>query len=602
MSLRKLGIFFLILAAYSQNVEAKRHDENVVITAFNDEYTFSDKRNEVIHSRKIEYQATRHSETVQPHIFYNNIIKLDKAAGGKAQYRNANSPNVFHDDSKVCYFNIFLSGKDKKGKAEFKRTFTDAAHFTGVFFPNEYPILSGTVTFNIPSSLNGIELIDENFPSTGIDREETVADNGSRRITYSISQLPKEPSDPSSPDPLIHLPHISVKGYFPDTDSLYRYHKNIIDVDTVIADSNTLLPKLLASAESRIDTIAALYRFVQQSIRYVAYEEGEAAFRPETPAETLKKRYGDCKSMSLLLATLLNRSGIEAYIATVGTNSIPRLISDNPSLAAANHMICIVPDGGRKLFLDPTHEQISANHVPEWIRGKDAMMFTHDGYEMVTIPTSSPNPSDDIMTYTYFMDNSLLTGRVNRKLTEDMAEAFYSAISQVPSQRLDGILAKNLLPSYSAKIPADSIVMDRSTPGLITLDAPLINSAAINEIDGCIYLDLNTSNDPFTERVDTADRHSDYMLPLTGKITRRCNVSLPKGYKIVLPANYGSSCPQAKFSCEFSQNGNSVTMTKTMEITSRRIPIDDIPSWNRLLSEWDDHCNNQIELINENHK
>ncbi len=148
---------------------------------------------------------------------------------------------MFHDDSKVCFFNIFLSGKDKKGKAEFKRTFTDAAHFTGVFFPNEYPILNGTVTFTIPASLNGIELIDKNFPETGISREENIGSDGLRHITYTISKLPKEPSDPQSPKPLVHLPYISIKGYFPDTDSLYRYHKNIVDVDTVIAESENIL-------------------------------------------------------------------------------------------------------------------------------------------------------------------------------------------------------------------------------------------------------------------------------------------------------------------------------------------------------------------------
>lgn len=601
MTLRNLIILASILITYQSALEAKRPDENVVITSLNDEYSFSDKRNEVIHSRKIEYQATRHSETVQPHIFYNNIVKLDKASGGKAQYRNANSPNVFHDDSKVCFFNIFLSGKDKKGKAEFKRTFTDAAHFTGAFFPNEYPIVTGTITFNIPASLNGIELIDKNFPETGIFREENINTDGSRHITYTISKLPNEPSDPQSPKPLAHLPYISVKGYFPDTDSLYRYHQNILDVDTVIADSGNILKNLLCQAKSRNDTIEALYRFVQQSIRYVAYEEGEAAFRPETPAGTLKKRYGDCKSMSLLLATLLNRAGIKAHIATVGTNSIPWLISENPSLAAADHMICIVSDNGRKLFLDPTHEHISANHIPEWIREKDAMMFSDGTYEMVLIPQSSPITSDDIMTYTYTLDNGILTGRVNRKLTEDMAEWFYSGVSQVPSERFDGVLAQTLLPSNSSKVPADSIVMDLSTPGLIILDAPLVN-AAVNDVDGCVYIDLNTSNDRWTERIDTTDRRSDYMLPFTGKIIRKSTVTIPQGHKAALPPNYQASSPQAILSCEFSTDGNSIIMTKTVDIKSRRIPLADIQAWNRLVSEWNEHCNNQIELINENQK
>ena len=107
---------------------------------------------------------------------------------------------------------------------------------------------------------------------------------------------------------------------------------------------------------------------MQQNIRYVAFEAGEAAYRPDTPAEVMRKRYGDCKGMSLLLATLLNRAGIEARIAAVGTDVIPFRIAEAPSLAATNHMICIVPDGDSWLFLDPPHP------------GMDSRQRRHDVY------------------------------------------------------------------------------------------------------------------------------------------------------------------------------------------------------------------------------
>ena len=129
---------------------------------------------EVVHTVADEYLATRRSEKIQPHIFHDNNIRLDKASGGKPQYRNANSPTVFHDDSKVCFFEFFLSS-NKKAKAQFRRTFTDPAYFTGIFPLDEYPIRNKTISVDIPASLPGIELLDCNFPAEGIVRSDTKA-------------------------------------------------------------------------------------------------------------------------------------------------------------------------------------------------------------------------------------------------------------------------------------------------------------------------------------------------------------------------------------------------------------------------------------------
>ncbi len=153
------------------------------------------------------------------------------------KYRDVNSPTVFHDDSKVCYFDLYLKAKDKKGKAEFRRTFIDAAHFTGVFVEDEYPIIEGNITFKIPASLEGILLVDENFPDHGISRSEQTTADGSRIISYTITDLPKRPEDIASPPALASRPHISVRGYFADTDELYKYHYDLLKTDTTLAST-----------------------------------------------------------------------------------------------------------------------------------------------------------------------------------------------------------------------------------------------------------------------------------------------------------------------------------------------------------------------------
>lgn len=593
-SIISIGLF--VLASHAN--AAPRADENIVIADAADEYTFvpSPDGLQVRHTSRTEYLATKHSADVTPHVYYNDVIRLDKASGGKAEYLNINSPAVFHDDSKVCRLNLWLGKAGKKAKAEFRRTFLDPAHFTGVFVQDDYPVRRREIRFRIPASLPGISLTDENFPETGIVREEALEADGSRLISFTVTDQPPFPDDASAPSPLAALPHISVRGYFPDTDSLYRYQARINRVDTVLDGAPELVAAITAGATDRDEIIGKIYDYVRRTIRYVAYEEGEAAFRPDTPSETFRKRYGDCKSMSLLLATLLDRAGVEAHIAAVGTRDIPFLISENPSLSAANHMICIVPGRGDTLFLDPTQEAVSARHIPEWIRGKDAMMFMPDGYRMVRIPAESPLASDDVAEYGYVLTDGALVGRVSRVLREDMAGLLAAEIAAVPAKHKDAYLAKLLVPNGRASIPVDSIRLDESKSGVMRLEAPIANTVAVTEADGCTYLDLNTSGEPFTARVDTTDRRSDYELPFPARVERRTRVALPKGAKVTLPDDFSLSTPNADFNCHFFREGDVVGMVKTMLVKKTRVPLPEIPAWNKALSDWNSACNIQIEI------
>lgn len=585
----------IILAAA---VHAAAPDENVVITSGVEEYIFTKGKNgvEVRHSLTMEYQATRRAEKIQPHMFHSNIVTLDKVAGGKAQYRNANSPTVFHDDSKVCYLDIYLDRKDKKAKTQFKRTFTDGAHFTGMYPAEEYPVRSKRIIFRLPSTLPDITLVDRNFPSEGITRDDAVSPDGSRTITYTVTSLPEIPAEKNQPPLPSLLAHIMVRGYFPDCDSLYRYHQRLLDVDTVMPGIGATVAEITAGAAGRDEIIDRLYRHVQQNIRYVAYEEGEAAYRPDTPAEVVRKRYGDCKGMSLLLATLLNRAGIEAYIACVGTADIPFRISESPSLSATNHMICIVPDGASYLFLDPTHRQISARHIPQWISGKDAMMFTTDGYRMVDIPAASQLPSADILSYNYRLTPDGLAGIATRTCTEDMAESFMQAYSDVPAHHLNELLAKSLIPMQRASVMPDTIRYDTDTPGRIELSAPILNPTALTVADNVLYLDLNTASDMFTARIDTDDRTTDYEFPLKGRIVRRSAVVLPRGAKATLPQDFRLKACSADLSCTFSREGDLVTMEKVIDMHTSHLPLSEIAAWNKAVAAWKEACNQQIEV------
>lgn len=119
------------------------------------------------------------------------------------------------------------------------------------------------------------------------------------------------------------------------------------DIKAFIADLNKQHTSKEAIARS-------IVRYVQNDIRYLGNEDGIYSFKPRIPNEIFKRKSGDCKEKSWLLATALNQIGIEAYPALVNTYLSHKVKDQPPGFEAFDHCItCLFLDGDT-LFIDPT--------------------------------------------------------------------------------------------------------------------------------------------------------------------------------------------------------------------------------------------------------
>ena len=66
-----------------------------------------------------------------------------------------------------------------------------------------------------------------------------------------------------------------------------------------------------------------IYKWVQQNIKYVAFEDGMEGFIPRDASLVCSRRYGDCKDMASILTKMLQYSGVEACFVWIGTRSLP---------------------------------------------------------------------------------------------------------------------------------------------------------------------------------------------------------------------------------------------------------------------------------------
>ncbi len=172
----------------------------------------------------------------------------------------------------------------------------------------------------------------------------------------------------------------------------------------VRAEAERIVRALPAQATKR-EKIAALARYAQRDVRYVAIEVGVGGYRPHPPTEAIGKKYGDCKDKAVLLVDLLAAVGIEAYPVLIRLDRSGRIDRDFPSPFDFNHAIVAIradpaaglelppdaPVAGGYLFVDATQEiGSSLQWLSPHVQDQDALVVRGDrgqASELVRTPT-----------------------------------------------------------------------------------------------------------------------------------------------------------------------------------------------------------------------
>jgi tetratricopeptide (TPR) repeat protein len=112
--------------------------------------------------------------------------------------------------------------------------------------------------------------------------------------------------------------------------------------------------KIRQAANDPMQQTALTVRFVQDKIRYLYNGLGFGNYNPQSPDETWKLRYGDCKAKTLLLLAMLHELGIEAQPVLVNLNDQDGVSTMLPGFQAFNHILVRAKVDGKTLWLDGT--------------------------------------------------------------------------------------------------------------------------------------------------------------------------------------------------------------------------------------------------------
>ncbi len=266
----------------------------------------------------------------------------------------------------------------------------------------------------------------------------TVAEHDKYRVyTWNSSNLKIEAKDDN------RLANQQARGRFPAPDILFSSFQSWDEVGKwyggLQTDRVKPSPEVQAKAAelSKGDATdeaktAAIYKYVSTEFRYIGIAFGIGRYQPHTAAEVLANQYGDCKDKHTLLAALLAADGIKAYPALI--NSSHEIDPDVPSPGQFDHVIGVVPQGDKLLWLDSTPEVSPLGYLVGPLRDKSALLIADNKpATLVTTPADTPFPqSENIKIVGKLSDTDVLDARFDRTERGDAEVLFRAVFRKVP--------------------------------------------------------------------------------------------------------------------------------------------------------------------------
>lgn len=511
--------------------------ENVVIDERVREFTIEEKHGDISCVKVVDettYTATRTDSYADALTMYGDHISVDKASapGAKPYYRSWESSDAFYDGARICYMRIPLE-KGKKAKATFRLTYRDPEHFCRIFLTSSYHSLKSRTTVKVPPGLASRVRVTPYYLTDAISFSADTLADGSVSYTAESRDMPPYPSDDAAPSPSVSAPQLIVTGQFPDVGALYSYLKKFTGSEDYSDPGLKSLASEIAAGcgGSRTALIDSVTSWVRSNIRYLAVEHGEYAFRPDDPAEVLRKKAGDCKGSAHLIKALLRLNGLDGRLVWLGTRGdVPFDWDAVPALCSGNHVIaaCLLPD--TTIYIDGTAARARPGYIPPSIRGSRTMIEDGDNFILSRVPDPGIAEDSERLTADFRIEGNDLKGEIALSLSGVERISFLS-VNDACEPRRRQTLCRRLLayPKKNSDVGEVNVTAGDST---VTLRAQVTEKNSVSNLGDRIYVDLKPLRQSMMAPADTAGRKAGIEVPFGYTSSYTYSIRIPDGYSV----------------------------------------------------------------------
>jgi tetratricopeptide (TPR) repeat protein/transglutaminase-like putative cysteine protease len=328
--------------------------------------------------------------------------------------------------------------------------------------------------------------------------------------------------------------------------------------------------ELTAGLSTDAEKERAIYKYVAMKFRYISISFGEGRYRPHGADEVLANQYGDCKDKHTLFAALLKASGIPAWPALIGAGI--KFDSSIPSPAQFNHVITVLPQGGKHLWLDTTAEVAPFGFLIPGIRDEQALVIPVSGKPtLVKTPLDAPFPASEIIDVKSSLGaDGTLTGRLDFRMNGDNAVSVRAAFHQLAPTQWQ-VFAQQM--SYALGYRGDVSGVD--VENLDELEKPFHYGYSYTRKSFSDWEEHRISPPlpPLALGLnEEAEKPKEpFWIGARGELIYGASVELPKGFSIELPPDAAISSAFADYSAHYSVKNGILFTERKMIIKKAKV-------------------------------
>jgi hypothetical protein len=503
---------------------------------------------------------------------------------------------VFYDDTKQTSFDFAGAVSGATRHLAYQLQHSDAHLLTPYYFDRYFPVLNGELRITFPDKIKVKYLV------KGVNSNNVVFTESKKRdkVTYSfkVSDFSSVSSYADAPDNAYYATHVifyidkveqsgTWQNFLSTPADLFRYNYGFIKNTnaTTTSELKSITDSIIHDKKTNLDKAAAIYRWVQTHIKYVAFEDGLEGFVPREASLVCSRRFGDCKDMASILAAMLRHAQVPAYFTWIGTRDLPYTYTETPLPIVDNHMICAIKSGDAFIFLDGTDNGCVFGMPPYHIQGKQAMIALSDtAFKLVEVPVM--DKERNLFTDSTFLEfnGTELTGKLKINMTGYWASSLYSATSYRTAKETEDYF-KGRYARGNNKIKFSnwqfSIAPDHNN-AVVTADFELPDFA--KRLGNEVYLNLNLFKWYEHDEIDFPKRKAPIEYGYLKKFAYTTLLKVPEGYRIsYLPQSHTFKNDVWAFDLAYQQSGQTVSLMQNFSDEHLLLYPDQFEKWNKVL-------------------
>lgn len=595
--------------SFSKNPELTEHpipDGQVYMTT-KYAYDFTNVKDFTEEQVVLHYNSTTSLKNIQFSVD-NNTATPEKEDESNDGYM------YFKTDSRYKIYNLVLPVRGSSVNYQYTEESRDAKFNSVFYIPEDHFTQKKVIKIAMPDFLN-FDIIEKNFEGLKYTRDtiEASSKNGSYKgkikyLVYTFKRVPAYKNNYADRGPSYDYPFLyfhfktatsngKTLNIMRNTNDLYSWYKlvasNLTNDTSVFAQFTRNLVKDKKTDE---DKIKAVYYWIQDNIRYIAFEDGTAGFRPDECAEVFRKRYGDCKGMANLTKNMLKVLGYDARMVWIGTKH-QNFSYDVPGMPVDNHAICAVKLKGKFIFLDGTENYCTYNDYANRIQGRRCIIEDGNSYIIERIPEWGYEHNEESSNEVISLNGNVLEAQIKRNyLGESKLNLIrqYNYLSTENKEKVINLYLSDDNPMMKVSNVVTTDLTNRDINPEIKYNMSISDQVFKSKDKLLVSIDWDREFDGYwldsSRNIDLDLQHKMY-------VKRHVTFNLAKGQKVLrLPKPVIIDNEYYSFKLEMKVVGNTIVYDKVLIGKKDYVPANMLKQFRKDCAELSKFYNTYIEL------